>query len=246
MSSKFQSFKDLHTAAGLFVLPNAWDAKSARIFQEKGFAAIGTSSAAVAGSLGYGDGEEMPFADHLFVVRRIMAAVQVPVSVDIEMGYGSSNEEIYQNIRQLTDLGIAGINIEDSVITEHTRRLKDAKQFANTISYLKNKLTAEGIDLFINIRCDTFILNVDNKLQETFRRLKVYEDTGADGIFLPCISAENDITAVVNSTSFPLNVMAMPDLPDIDTLRRLGVARLSLGPLAFNKAYENVGNILSY
>ena len=246
MSSKFLQFKELHTAAGLFVLPNAWDAKSARIFQEKGFAAIGTSSAAVAGSLGYEDGENMPFSDYLFVIRRILAAVQVPVSVDIEMGYGSSNEEIYNNLRQLTGLGIAGINIEDSVIAENTRKLKDATQFANTISYLKDQLTADGVDLFINIRCDTFILDVDNKLQETLRRLKIYETTGADGIFLPCISAENDITAVINSTSLPLNVMAIPDLPDIDTLRRLGVTRLSLGPLAFSKAYENVGNILSY
>ena len=246
MSSKFQQFKDLHSSAGLFVLPNAWDAKSARIFQEKGFAAIGTSSAAVAGSLGYGDGEEMPFTDHLFVIRRILATVQVPVSVDIEMGYGSSNEEIYHNLRQLTDLGVAGINIEDSVIVEGARKLKDATKFANTISYLKDQLTADGIELFINIRCDTFILNVAGKLQETLRRLKIYETTGADGIFLPCIAAEDDITTVISSTSLPLNVMAMPDLPDIDTLRRLGVTRLSLGPLAFSKAYENVGNILSY
>jgi 2-methylisocitrate lyase-like PEP mutase family enzyme len=246
MSSKFQQFKDLHRSAGLFVLPNAWDAKSASIFQEKGFAAVGTSSAAVAGSLGYGDGEEMPFTDHLFVIRHILAAVRVPVSVDIEMGYGSSNEEIYRNIQQLIQLGVVGINIEDSIIRASTRTLKDATQFANTISYLKNKLIAEGLDLFINIRCDTFILDVDNKLQETLRRLKIYESTGADGIFLPCISAENDITAVINSTSLPLNVMAIPDLPDIDTLRRLGVTRLSLGPLAFSKAYDNVGNILSY
>jgi len=246
MSSKFQQFKDLHSAAGLFVLPNAWDAKSASIFQEKGFAAIGTSSAAVAGSLGYGDGEEMPFTDHLFVIRRILAAVRVPVSVDIEMGYGSSNEEIYRNIQQLIGLGVAGINIEDSIIRASTRTLKDAAGFAETISYLKNKLIAEGLDLFINIRCDTFILDVDNKLQETFRRLKIYETTGADGIFLPCIAAEQDIAAVISHTKLPLNVMAMPGLPDIDTLRQLGVTRLSLGPLAFNKAYENVGNILSY
>jgi 2-methylisocitrate lyase-like PEP mutase family enzyme len=246
MSSKFQQFKDLHTAAGLFVLPNAWDAKSARIFQEKGFPAIGTSSAALAGSLGYGDGEEMPFADHLFVIRRILAAVQVPVSVDIEMGYGASNEAIYRNILQLIQLGVAGINIEDSIIRASTRTLKDATDFADTISYLKNRLIAEGLDLFINIRCDTFILNIDNKLQETLRRLKIYETTGANGIFLPCLSNENDITTVINSTSLPLNVMAIPGLPDIDTLRGLGVTRLSLGPLAFNKAYENVGNILSY
>ena len=86
MSSNFEKFKDLHHSSGLFVLPNAWNAKSALLFQEKKFPAIATSSAAVATSLGYEDGEEMPFADYLFIIKRILSAVQIPLSVDIEIG----------------------------------------------------------------------------------------------------------------------------------------------------------------
>ena len=93
MSTKFQKFKALHHAEELFVLPNAWDARSAIIFQEKQFPAIGTSSAAVANSLGYEDGENMPFADYLFVIKRILASVQIPLTVDMEMGYGETNEQ---------------------------------------------------------------------------------------------------------------------------------------------------------
>lgn len=240
MSSKFKQFKDLHQSAELFVLPNAWDAKSALLFQGNNFPAIATSSAAVASSLGYEDGEGMPFHDYLFVIKRIAAAVKVPVSIDLEMGYGTSVEEIYANIRQLTDLGVVGINIEDSVIDKPGRVLKEAKTFAKTMETIKNRLVSNNIDLFINIRCDTFILNVKNKQQETSHRLKLYEATGADGIFLPCISAEDDIAEVVNTTKLPLNVMCIPGLPGFGTLNDLGVKRVSMGPFLFNKVYSYV------
>src|SRR5262245_62051848 len=100
MSSNFERFKKLHEAKYLFVLPNAWDTKSALVFEENKFSAIGTSSAAVSASLGYEDGEAMPFPDYLFVIRRIMASVKTPVTVDLEMGYGKSNADIFDNIQQ--------------------------------------------------------------------------------------------------------------------------------------------------
>ncbi|MBN9386367.1 MAG: isocitrate lyase/phosphoenolpyruvate mutase family protein [Chitinophagaceae bacterium] len=237
MSSKFQQFKDLHKSADLFVLPNAWNVASALLFQANGFPAIATSSAAVAGSLGYEDGEQMPFSEYLFIIRRIVSSVQAPVSVDIEMGYGNSTEAIYGNIMQLIDLGVVGINIEDSIIQGGERTLKEAALFARTIEFLRNKLASDGYDLFINIRCDTFILNVADKLDETLRRLKIYDTTGADGIFLPCIAAEEDITAVVHNTTLPLNVMAIPGLPGFDTLQQLGVRRVSMGNFLYDKTY---------
>lgn len=244
MSSQFHQFKDLHRPGELFVLPNAWDAASALILQEKGFPAIATSSAAIAASLGYADGEKMSFSEYLFIIRRILAAIRVPLSVDIEMGYGGSDEEIYANIRQLIDLGVVGINIEDSTIQGFIRTLKDASLFAGTISFIRNELLSEGLDLFINIRCDTFILNVDKALEETIRRLKIYESAGADGIFLPCISAEDDISAVMRNTQFPLNVMAIPGLPGFETLNRLGVKRVSMGSFLFNKVYDNISDLV--
>jgi len=243
MSSGFQRFNDLHHVGNLFVLPNVWNAKSAVIFQEKNFQAVATSSAAVADSLGYKDGEQMPFTDYLFIIERILSSVQIPLSVDIEMGYGRSDEEIYTNIRKLAELGVAGINIEDSIINKQERILKDATIFARTIETIKSRSEAERLKLFINIRCDTFILNVENKQQETIKRLKIYNSTGADGIFLPCISAEEDIAGAVNNTKLPLNVMCIPGLPNFETLNKLGVKRVSMGPFLFNKIYTEADRL---
>jgi len=243
MSSAFQKFKHLHQSKGLFILPNAWDAKSAFILQEKQFSAIATSSAAVANSLGYDDGEKMPFDDYLFVIKRIISSVKIPLSVDMEMGYGSSNEEIYNNILKLIDLGVAGINIEDSFINKQGRFLKEAKSFANTIEFIKNKLESNNLHLFINIRCDTYILNVENKEQETRQRIKNYETTGADGLFLPCIYREEDIAEAVSSTHLSVNVMCVPNLPGFDVLNKLGINRVSMGPFLMNKVYNNINHL---
>jgi 2-methylisocitrate lyase-like PEP mutase family enzyme len=238
MSVPFKNFKDLHQSAGLFVLPNVWNVKSALAIQEKNFPAIATSSGAVASTLGYQDGGGLPFDDYLFVIKRILASVQIPVSVDMETGYGTSDEKIYANIRTLIDLGVAGINIEDSIVTGSGRVLTEAKILAKTIEYIKNRLASENADLFINVRCDTYVAN---KKQETISRVKVYEAAGADGIFLPRISAEEDIAEVVSNTKLPLNVISVPGLPGFDILNKLGVKRVTMGPFLFNKVYANVG-----
>ena len=243
MSSTFKQFKDLHQSAGLFVLPNIWNAKSALLFQEQKFPAIATSSSAVANSLGYEDGEGIPFDDYLFVIKRILASVQIPLSVDMEMGYGKTNEEIYENILKLIDLGVVGINIEDSTINKSGRVLKEAQLFAKTIEYIKNKLVSRNLNLFINLRCDTYILNVENKQKETINRLNIYETTGADGIFLPCISNDDDIAEAVRHTTLPLNVMCIPGLPGFEILNKLGVKRVSMGPFLFNKVYDNAAQL---
>jgi 2-methylisocitrate lyase-like PEP mutase family enzyme len=237
MSSHFKKFKELHYGKELFVLPNAWDAKSALLFQEQ-FPAVATSSAAVSSALGYDDGEGMPFDDYFFVIKRIVACVQVPVTIDMEMGYAKNNQKIFENIQKLTEAGVAGINIEDSTISNSKRTLKDANEFARTINYIKDKLIANNKALFINVRCDTYILNVENKQEETSKRLSMYESAGADGIFLPCISNENDIAEAVHASKLPLNVMCIPGLPDFDTLSKLGVKRVSMGPFLFNKTYK--------
>ncbi len=243
MQSKFETFRGLHQSAELFVLPNVWNVKSAVFFQEKRIPAIATSSAAVANSLGYEDGEEMPFSDYLFVINRILSSVQIPLSVDMEMGYGKSEEEIYANILRLIELGVAGINIEDSASEGAGRVLKDAKLFAKMIENIKNRLVLANLNLFVNIRCDTFILDVKEKQQETRRRLMVYEAAGADGIFLPCIYTEEDIAEAVTHTRLPLNVMCIPGLPGFETLNELGVKRVSMGPFLFNRIYDNMGQL---
>ncbi|HTF20409.1 MAG TPA: isocitrate lyase/phosphoenolpyruvate mutase family protein [Chryseolinea sp.] len=238
MKSKFEEFKALHQVKELFVLPNAWDAKSAIFLQEGGFKAIGTSSAAVAASLGYDDGEAMPFDEYLVIIRRIAASVRLPVTIDLEMGYGKTKEAIYSNIQKLLEAGVIGINLEDSVITNSKRSLGNAAEFASTISYLKEKLLADGQSLFINVRSDTYLLKTSDARTESTRRAKLYKSAGADGLFLPFIVMENDIEEAVTSTNLPLNVMCLPGLPDLDKLQTLGVKRASMGPFLQNKTYD--------
>ncbi|NML39671.1 isocitrate lyase/phosphoenolpyruvate mutase family protein [Chitinophaga sp. G-6-1-13] len=242
MSSMFNAFKELHQER-LLVLPNVWNPESARRFQEKGFPAVATSSAAVAASLGYEDGEGMPFDDYLFIVRRMTAILRIPLSVDIEMGYGHSPEAIYANISRLLEAGVVGINLEDSTIGSTGRVLQPAATFAATLESVRNRLTAAGADLFLNARTDTYLLNVANKEAETEQRLRLYETSGADGIFLPCITEEAAITTAVSQTKLPLNVMCMPGLPALDVLEKLGVKRVSMGPFLYNKVYDHIGQL---
>lgn len=234
MESKFETFKKLH-AGELFILPNAWDAESAMLLEQCGYSAVGTSSAAVASALGYSDGEGMPFEDYFFIIRRIAASVTVPVTIDMEMGYGKIDAAVYDNFRRLVDIGIAGINIEDSTISKGKRILRPADRFAQTIAFLKDKLKDAGQSLFINVRCDTFI--AENTINETADRLKLYESAGADGIFLPFISKHDDIVKAVATTKLPLNVMCIPGLPEIGELGKLGVKRVSMGPFLHNKTF---------
>lgn len=243
MASKFETFKTLHTGDELFILPNAWDAASAMIFQESNYPAVGTSSAAVAASLGYQDGEEMPFHEYLTIIRRIAASVNIPVTVDMEMGYGKTEEAVYANLQKLLEAGVAGINIEDSRMEKGKRTPGEAKELVRTVEFIKNKLSIASQFLFINVRCDTYLLKVNDRENETAHRLKLYESAGADGIFLPFISEEQDIAREIANTRLPLNVMAIPDLPDLDRLNRLGVKRVSMGPFLHNKTYSKASEL---
>ena len=243
MFSTFQKFKGLHANAELLLLPNAWDARSAMAFQECGFQAIATSSAAVANSLGYDDGEKMTFQDYLFVIRRILSSINVPLTVDIETGYGNDDEEIANNVLHLADLGVAGVNIEDSVINGSERSLKDPVLFAKTIEHTKKKLKTRGIELFINVRCDCHLLNVDDKQLQTITRVRIYDQSGADGIFVPFLSNERDITEVVANSTLPLNVMCVQNLPNLDILNKIGVKRVSMGPFMFHRVYSAIGTL---
>ena len=182
----------------------------------------------------------MPFADYLAIIRRIAASVNIPVTIDLEMGYGKTKEEVYANVQRLIEVGVVGINIEDSSIANGKRTLKDTKEFAQTLEFIKKKLVAERQSLFINVRCDSYLLKVKDSQNETAQRIKVYESAEVDGIFLPFISEEQDIERALSETRLPLNVMCIPGLPEIDKLEQLGVTRLSMGPFLHNKAYAHV------
>jgi 2-methylisocitrate lyase-like PEP mutase family enzyme len=241
--TEYLKFKELHNQTLPLIIGNVWNVQSAKIYEKLKFQAIGTSSAAIAHSLGYEDGEQMPFSGLLFIVERISKSVPLPLSVDIEFGYGNTATEIANNIIRLEKLGIVGINIEDSIIENGERKLKDNLQFSQLLQDVKGILKQQGISIFINVRCDAFLLNIPNTLQVVSERIKNYEQSGADGIFLPCLTKENDIATIVMHTKSPLNVMCMPELPNFKTLEKLGVKRISMGNFLNGYTYTSLENM---
>lgn len=230
---KFEVFKNSHHQNSPLILGNVWNVQSALLFQKLGYKAIGTSSAAVATSLGYEDGEDMPFEELLRVIKNIQSKITIPLTVDIEGGYSRNTSELITNIVALYDLGVVGINIEDS-ITTNERKIVNAISFGKTIQAIKSYLLNHELNLFINVRIDFYIMGLENSLEETKKRIKIYEKSGADGIFVPCVVKENDIKQIVTSTNLPINVMCMPNLPNFKNLEKLGVKRISIGPFLYN------------
>jgi len=225
-SEQTAKFRALHN--GFLVVANCWDAASARIAQEAGNAAVASSSAAVAWSHGYADGEAMPREVVMTATREMLRAVSVPLSVDSEAGYSSDTGAVAGHVSALIDLGVAGINIEDG---RDPPELLAAKIKA---------IRAMGGDVFINARCDVYLKNLlpdDEKLAEMTRRAKLYEDAGADGFFAPAVSALKDIEAVVKATTLPVNCLAMKSLPPLFDLKAAGVRRISTGALPGRAAY---------
>ncbi|ELR72397.1 Putative carboxyvinyl-carboxyphosphonate phosphorylmutase [Fulvivirga imtechensis AK7] len=224
----YLTFKNLHLQSTPLLLANVWDVNSAKTMEDLGFSALGTSSAAVAHTLGYEDGEEMPFEELLFMVKKIAAKVTIPFTVDIEGGYDRDISGIVSNIKKLHDIGAFGINIEDSVI-ENGRKILPADDFGQKIAAIKKLLHEQQTDIFVNVRTDTYLLPVPEALAETKKRVRIYEEAGADGVFVPCIVNSGDIKEIVSNTGLPVNVMCMPDLPAFNELAQLGVKRISMG-----------------
>lgn len=230
-------FIDMHHQNHPLLLANVWDVPSAKIAEELGFQAIGTSSSAIATLLGYSDGEEISFSEVLYMIKRISACTDLPLSVDLEAGYSRDPLKIVDHIKTLADIGIVGINIEDSCMDED-RTLVDAEKFATLLNTVVRTLENQDIDIFINVRTDTFLLNVSDKLEETKRRIALYESAGVHGIFIPCIEDIRDIQAVTQCSQLPINVMCMPNLPNFEVLSDLGVARISMGNFIFEDMYR--------
>ncbi|MDP2562802.1 isocitrate lyase/phosphoenolpyruvate mutase family protein [Psychrobium sp. 1_MG-2023] len=241
---KTEQFNVLHYQTAPLVICNVWDVASAIMAEKSGFEAIGTSSAAIAGMLGYADGEEISFDELLFIVKRIASCSNLPLTVDIEAGYSDNPIKTAGYIKQLANVGVVGINIEDSKV-DGMRQLVDENQFADYLSAIKTQLNKDNVDMFINVRTDTFILAVDDVVEATNLRIKVYEAAGADGIFVPCITQPEHISALVRATSLPINVMCMPQLPDFELLTSLGVKRISMGSFAFDKLQDELEGVLS-
>lgn len=222
-------FAQQHQQATPVLLANVWDVPSASAAADAGYTAIGTSSAAIAHSQGLNDGEGLLFAELLQLVTRIRARVALPLSVDMEAGYGTSVEAVVDNLCTLAHTGVVGVNLEDSLVNEDERALVEAQAFARRLRAIKTGLAQAGAPLFLNIRTDTFLLNLPQARAETIARGQLYAQNGADGLFVPGVTGVADIAAIVAAVTLPLNVMAMPGLPETGELASLGVKRVSMG-----------------
>lgn len=235
------TFHEYHHQSAPLILGNVWDVPSATVAEKLGFKALGTSSAAMAQMLGYPDGEKIPFAHLLLLTRRIMEHVNVPVSVDLEGGYSRNPAIIAQHICELADLGVVGINLEDSIVADK-RQMQDPMVFAEIIAVVKANIPET---VFLNVRTDTFLLDVADKLAATKRRSQLYAQAGADGFFVPGLVATENITEILASTTLPLNVMCFPDLPTFAELARLGVSRISMGNFLHQSQQEYLSQHLA-
>jgi len=235
-TTKAKHFTSLHQQASPLMICNVWDVASAKTAEQMGFNAIGTSSAAIASMLGYADGEHMAFEELLFIVKRIATCSNLPLTVDIEAGFSDKPSITASYIKALVEVGVVGINIEDSKVNkaDGVRTLIAAGSFAAFISAIKKMLVKASINVFINVRTDTFLLGIEEAEKETHKRAALYQTAGVDGLFVPCIVEEGAIEAVVANTNLPVNVMCMPDLPNFGSLLKLGVKRISMGNFLFD------------
>ncbi|WP_268849333.1 isocitrate lyase/PEP mutase family protein [Flavobacterium aestivum] len=241
MTNHFQKFKELHYQQEPLLIGNVWNVQSAKKMEDLDFKAIATSSYAVAETLGYDDGEQMSFDEYLFIIKRIAASVTIPLSVDLEAGYGETPAEIVKRIKELNTIGVCGINIEDSIVEHGVRTIIDAEAFSKKIKSVIEELSKEGIEMFINIRSDAFLLNLPNSLVEAQKRIQIYQTTGAHGLFFPCVTKIEDISALTEASLLPINVLCMPALPDFDALQNAGVKRISMGNSLNSKIYQYLG-----
>jgi 2-methylisocitrate lyase-like PEP mutase family enzyme len=217
-------FRALHEGPDVLVLPNAWDAGSARLMETCGAKAIATSSAAVAWAHGFGDGEQLPTATVLATVREIVRIATVPVSVDLESGYHAEPEGIADVVAAVLAAGAIGINLEDGRAAPEVLAAK--------IGVAKRVAARGGHELFVNARTDVYLKNLargEAAVAETLRRAAIYRAAGADGLFVPAVVAPAEIRAITSAVGLPVNVLVRADLPPVAELQRLGVRRLSAG-----------------
>ncbi len=230
--TSFRKFKELHTSSTPLLLPNAWDAASAVLFERDGASALATSSASLAWSLGYADGGTVPRVELLAAVQRIMRVIKLPLSVDIEDGYSDDADAVAELVADIEQCGVAGINLEDG---GGAPELLEAK-----IKAIRKKLN--GSELFINARSDVYLRGLasgDAAIQMAITRMQSYQAAGADAAFLPGLSDAAAISSIAQALDIPVNIMAVPGMPDINQLFAAGCRRFTLGPAPFQLAYHH-------
>jgi 2-methylisocitrate lyase-like PEP mutase family enzyme len=229
--AKAMAFRGMHRGGKILVLANAWDVASARVIEEAGCAAIATTSAGVAFSLGYPDGQKISREEMLARVGRIARAVKVPVTADVESGYGARPEDAAATAKGVIEAGAVGMNLEDGTgdpahpVAELTLQLEK-------IRAVREAALKTGVLLVLNARTDVYLRQVgaaEGRYDETLRRAVAYRDAGADCVFVPGLRDAETIGRLVRDVKCPVNILAGPGWPTVRQLEQLGVARLSIG-----------------
>jgi 2-methylisocitrate lyase-like PEP mutase family enzyme len=227
--AKAETFRRLHHAPPLLLLPNAWDGVSARIVEAAGLKAIATTSGGVAWSLGYRDGEAAPWQEIVAATARIVRAVDLPVTADIEAGYATTSDALMRHVGDIIAAGAVGINLEDGM-PEDGMRVRPTAGAVERIAAAREAARQAGVPLVINARTDLYLRNegeAEARFAETVERCKAYLAAGADCVYPIGLADPKAIGALVAAVSGPVNVMGRQGMPDVAALEKLGVARVS-------------------
>jgi 2-methylisocitrate lyase-like PEP mutase family enzyme len=229
---KAEELRKLHGGPRVLVLPNAWDVASARVLEELGYPAIATTSAGVAFALGYPDGQRVTRDQMLEVVARIARAVRVPVTADMEAGYGITPKDMAETAKAIVAAGAVGLNLED-VTGDTESSLVETSLQAEKIRAMRETSASLGVSLVINGRTDVYHLTPigpeATRFERTVERLRAYRAAGADCVFVPGLVDRALIEKLVKAVDAPLNILVTAGCPSIPELQKLGVARASIG-----------------
>ncbi|TKK85126.1 isocitrate lyase/phosphoenolpyruvate mutase family protein [Herbidospora galbida] len=228
LTEKARVFRSLHVPGDPLLLPNAWDVASALLTEAAGAKAVATTSAGVAWSLGVPDGDNLGRDRAAEAVRRVTEVVGVPVTADIEGGFGATPDEVAVTITRILEAGAVGVNIEDGArsLADQAARLAAARQSADDF----------GVPLFINARIDTYLRGGDD-LADTLRRASAFLEAGATGIFVPGVHDPGLAAQLVKEIDAPVNMLLGPGAPPVSAFAEAGVARISLGSSVASAAY---------
>jgi 2-methylisocitrate lyase-like PEP mutase family enzyme len=245
-AEKAERLRKLHAGPRILILANAWDVISARLVEEAGLPAVASTSAGVAAVLGYPDGQRIPMSEMLEFVGRMARGVQVPLTADMEAGYGTSPADMANMAREVVAAGIVGLNLEDVTGDDESSQAEIGLQ-AEKIQAVREASASAGVSLVINARTDVYLMPIgpaETRFERTVERLRAYRKAGADCVFAPGIRDAETIGKLVRAVDAPLNILLQPGSPKVTELEKLGVARVSIGSGTMRAALGTARNVI--